>query len=141
MAKKIAAVVKIQVPAGEAKPGPPVGPSLAPYGINIMEFVKQYNARTEDKKGTIIPVEITVYEDKTFTFITKMPPASDLLRKAAGVEKGSGKPNQQKVGRITREQLRQVAQIKMPDTTARDLDGAMRVLEGTARSMGIEIVD
>lgn len=140
MAKKVMAIVKLQIPAGKAVPGPPVGPSLAQYGINIMEFVKQYNARTANQVGAIIPAEITIYEDRTFTFVTKMPPAADLLRKAAGVEKGSGEPNRKKVGQVTQAQIREIAQMKLPDLNANDLDAAVKIIEGTARSMGIEVV-
>lgn len=140
MAKKVMAIAKLQIPAGKAMPGPPVGPSLAQYGINIMEFVKQYNARTADQVGTIIPVEITVFEDRTFTFVTKTPPAADLLRKAAGVDKGSGEPNRKKVGQITQAQLREIAQTKLADLNANDVDAAANIVAGTARSMGIEIV-
>ena len=140
MAKKVMAIAKLQIPAGKAMPGPPVGPSLAQYGIHIMEFVKQYNARTADQVGTIIPVEITVFEDRTFTFITKTPPAADLLRKAAGIDKGSGEPNRRKVAQITKDQVREIATAKLQDLNANDVEGAMRIIEGTARSMGIEIV-
>ncbi len=140
MAKKVVAVVKLQCPAGKATPAPPVGPALGQYGINIMEFVKSYNERTAAQVGTVIPVEITIYEDRTFTFVTKTPPASDLLKKAAGVTKGSGANRREKVGRITVDQLREIAQTKMPDLNANDIEAAMRIIEGTARSMGIEIV-
>ncbi len=141
MAKKVVAVIKLQIPAGKATPAPPVGPALGQHGLNIMAFCKEYNARTAGMAGSIVPVEITVYEDRSFTFVTKTPPAGDLLRKAAGVEKGSGDPNRKKVGRITRQQLREIAQTKMPDLNARDLEAAERIIAGTARSMGIEIVD
>lgn len=141
MAKKVVAVIKLQIPAGKATPAPPVGPALGQHGLNIMAFCKEYNARTANMVGSIVPVEITVYEDRSFTFVTKTPPAGDLLRKAAGVEKGSGDPNRKKVGRITRQQLREIAQTKMPDLNARDLEAAERIIAGTARSMGIEIVD
>ncbi|MGB9723705.1 MAG: 50S ribosomal protein L11 [Chloroflexia bacterium] len=141
MAKKVVAVIKLQIPAGKATPAPPVGPALGQHGLNIMAFCKEYNARTASMAGSIVPVEITVYEDRSFTFVTKTPPAGDLLRKAAGVEKGSGDPSRKKVGRITRRQLREIAQIKMPDLNARDLEAAERIIAGTARSMGIEIVD
>ncbi len=140
MAKKILAVVKLQIPAGKATPAPPVGSSLGPYGINMMEFIKSYNERTASQVGSIVPVEITIYEDRSFTFVTKTPPASELLRKAAGVEKGSGAPNKQKVGKITIEQLREIARTKMPDLNANDEEAAMKIVAGTARSMGIEIV-
>ncbi len=140
MAKKVMAVAKLQIPAGKAMPGPPVGPSLAQYGINIMEFVKQYNARTADMVGSVVPAEITIYEDRTFTFVTKTPPAADLLRKAAGVDKGSGEPNRKKVAQISKAQVREIAQLKLPDLNANDVDAAMKIIEGTARSMGIEVV-
>ncbi len=141
MAKKVKAIIKLQIPAGKASPAPPVGPALGQHGVPIMEFVKKYNAATADKVGMIIPVEITVYTDRTFTFITKTPPASDLLKKAAGVEKGSGEPNRNKVGRVTRAQIREIAELKMPDLNANDIEAAMRIIEGTARSMGIEVVE
>jgi len=134
------AVAKLQIPAGKAMPGPPVGPSLAQYGINIMEFVKQYNARTADMVGSVVPAEITIYEDRTFTFVTKTPPAADLLRKAAGVEKGSGEPNRNKVAQVSKAQVREIAQLKLPDLNANDVEAAMKIIEGTARSMGIEVV-
>lgn len=140
MAKKILAVVKLQIPAGKATPAPPVGSSLGPYGINMMEFIKSYNERTASQVGSIVPVEITIYEDRSFTFVTKTPPASELLRKAAGVDKGSAAPNRQKVGKITVEQLREIARTKMPDLNANDEEAAMQIVAGTARSMGIEIV-
>lgn len=140
MAKKVLAVVKLQIPAGKATPAPPVGPALGQYGINIMAFVKEYNAQTANQVGTIVPVEITIYDDRSFTFVTKTPPASELLRKAAGVEKGSGQNRRVKVGRITREQLLEIAKIKLPDLNTKDLEKAARIIEGTARSMGIEIV-
>ena len=139
MAKKIKAVIKLQIPAGKANPAPPVGPALGQHGVNIMAFCKEYNARTAGQAGSIIPVEITVYQDGTFTFITKTPPATDLLKKAAGIEKGSGEPNRVKVGIITRQQLREIAELKMKDLNARDLISAERIIEGTARSMGIQI--
>ncbi len=141
MAKKVVTVIKLQIPAGKATPAPPVGPALGQHGLNIMAFCKEYNARTAGMAGSIVPVEITVYEDRSFTFVTKTPPAGDLLRKAAGVEKGSGDPSRKKVGRITRQQLREIAQTKLPDLNARDLEAAERIIAGTARSMGIEIVD
>jgi len=140
MAKKIAAVVKLQIPAGKATPAPPVGPALGQHGVNIMEFCKSYNERTAKLAGTIVPVEITVYADRTFTFVTKTPPASVLLRQAAGLEKGSGEPNKTKVGSVTRKQVREIAERKMPDLNAATVDAAMRMIEGTARSMGIEVV-
>jgi large subunit ribosomal protein L11 len=139
MAKKVVATIKLQIPAGQATPAPPVGPALGQHGVNIMEFCKAFNARTQDKVGLIIPVVITVYADRSFTFITKTPPASVLLKKAAGIEKGSGEPNRVKVGKVTREQIRQIAEAKMADLNAKDLDAAIRMIEGTARSMGIVI--
>ncbi len=139
--KKIKAVVKLQIEAGKANPAPPVGPALAQHGINLMQFCKEYNARTASMAGNIIPAEVTIYQDGSFTFVLKTPPTPDLLRKAAGVEKGSSEPNRSKAGRITRAQLREIAQMKMRDLNAVDLEGAMRQIEGTARSMGIEIVD
>ncbi len=141
MAKKVKAVIKLQLPAGKATPAPPVGPALGQHGVNIMAFCKEYNARTANMAGSIIPVEITVYTDQTFTFVLKTPPASDLLKKAAGIEKGSSEPNRQKVGKVTREQIRQIAEMKMKDLNAYDLEAAMRMIEGSARSMGIEVVD
>ena len=139
MAKKVRAIVKLQVPAGKATPAPPVGPALGGHGINIMQFVKEYNERTADQAGFIIPAEITVYEDRSFTFVIKTPPAADLLRKAAGVEKGSGVPNKNKVGTVTRDQVREIARTKMKDLNAYDEETAMHMVEGTARSMGIEV--
>lgn len=139
MAKKIKAIVKLQVPAGKANPAPPVGPALGQYGVNIMEFCKQYNARTAEQVGTIIPVEITVFDDRSFTFITKTPPCSTLLIKAAGVEKGSGEPNVTKVAKISKKQVEEIAKVKMPDLNANDLAGAVKIVEGTARSMGIVV--
>jgi large subunit ribosomal protein L11 len=136
VAKKVRAIVKLQIPAGKATPAPPVGPALGSHQINIMGFVKEYNERTAAQVGTIIPVEITIFEDRTFTFITKTPPAADMLRKAAGVAKGSGVPNKQKVGQVTRAQIREIAETKLKDLNAVDLEGAMRMIEGTARSMG-----
>lgn len=141
MAKKVKAIVKLQIPAGKANPAPPVGPALGQHGLNIMAFCKEYNARTSSMIGSIIPVEITVYQDQTFTFVTKTPPASDLLRKAAGVEKGSGEPNRNKVGSVSRDQVREIAELKMKDLNAVDIEGAMRQVEGSARSMGIRVVD
>ena len=140
MAKKVKALIKLQVPAGKANPAPPVGPALGQHGVNIMDFVKQYNERTADKMGMIVPVEITVYEDRSFTFITKTPPAKTLLLKEVGLPKGSGEPNTRKVGKVTKEQIRKVAEIKMPDLNANDIDNAMRIIEGTARSMGLIVV-
>ena len=139
--KKVKAVVKLHIEAGKANPAPPVGPALAQHGINLMQFCKEYNARTASMVGNIIPAEVTIYHDGSFTFVLKTPPTPDLLRKAAGVERGSGEPNRQIVGRVTREQIREIAQIKMKDLNAVDLEGAVRQIEGTARSMGIEIVD
>jgi len=141
MAKKVVGIIKLQIPGGQASPSPPVGPALGQHGVNIMEFVKAFNARTQDKVGTTVPVIITVYADRSFTFITKTPPASELLRKAAGVEKGSGVPNREKVGKVTWKQIEEIAKIKMPDLTAADMEAAKRTIAGTARSMGIEIVD
>lgn len=141
MAKKIKAIIKLQIPAGKANPAPPVGPALGQHGLNIMAFCKEYNARTSSMMGSIIPVEITVYQDQTFTFVTKTPPASDLLRKSAGVEKGSGEPNRNKAGTVTRAQIREIAELKMKDLNAVDIEGAIRQIEGSARSMGINIVD
>lgn len=141
MAKKIKAVVKLQIPAGKANPAPPVGTALGPHQINIMAFCKEYNARTQAQMGSIIPAEITIYTDQTFSFVTKAPPASDLLKKAAGLAKGSGVPNRDKVGTITRSQVREIAQTKMRDLNAIDLEGAMLQIEGSARSMGIIVKD
>ncbi|GAB6273425.1 MAG: 50S ribosomal protein L11 [Peptococcaceae bacterium] len=139
MAKKITAIVKLQVPAGKATPAPPVGPALGQYGVNIMAFVKEYNERTASQVGTIIPVEITVYEDRSFTFICKMPPASILLKKAVGLEKASAEPKSKKVATISRVKVREIAETKLPDLNVRSLEAAMRIIEGTARSMGIEV--
>ncbi|HLU27089.1 MAG TPA: 50S ribosomal protein L11 [Glycomyces sp.] len=141
MAKKVVGFVKLQVPAGAANPAPPVGPALGQHGVNIMEFCKQFNARTQGQAGLIIPVEITVYADRSFTFITKTPPAAVLLRKAAGLEKGSSAPNRDKVGQVTRKQVREIAELKLPDLNAAGVESAMRMIEGTARSMGIQVVD
>lgn len=141
MAKRVMAVIKIHIPAGQASPAPPVGPALGQHGVNIMAFCKDYNARTAKQAGMIIPVEITVYQDRSFTFVTKTPPASDLLKKAAGIEKGSGETPREIVGSVTRQQIREIAQLKMKDLNALDLEGAERIIEGTARSMGIEIED
>src|SRR5437016_4778175 len=137
--KKVVAVVKLQIPAGKATPAPPVGPALGQHGVNIMEFCKSYNEKTAKQVGTIVPVEITVYADRTFTFVTKTPPASVLLKKAAGLEKGSGEPNKKKVGKVTHRQIREIAETKLADLNTKDLDAAMRMIEGTARSMGIEV--
>ncbi|GAB4247391.1 MAG: 50S ribosomal protein L11 [Thermoleophilia bacterium] len=139
MAKKVRAIIKLQIPAGQASPAPPVGPALGQHGINIMEFTKAYNAQTQDMMGTIVPVEITVYEDRSFTFITKTPPAAVLIRQAAGIEKGSGVPNREKVGKITTDQLREIAETKLADLNANDIEGAMQIVAGTARSMGVVV--
>ncbi|MGQ9518295.1 MAG: 50S ribosomal protein L11 [Anaerolineae bacterium] len=141
MAKKVKAIVKLQIPAGKANPAPPVGPALGQHGVNIMAFCKEYNARTASMAGSIVPVEITIYQDNSFTFVLKTAPTPDLLRKAAGIEKGSGQPNQVKVGKVTRAQIREIAEIKMRDLNTTDLEAAMRMVEGTARSMGITVVD
>ena len=140
MAKRVRGYVKLQIPAGKATPAPPIGPALGQHGVAIMEFCKQYNERTQSMAGQIVPVLITVYEDRSFSFVTKTPPAADLLRRAAGVEKGSGQPNTATVGRVTGDQIREIAEVKMRDLNAVDLDGAVKQVEGTARSMGIEIV-
>jgi large subunit ribosomal protein L11 len=137
--RKVSAVVKVQLQAGQATPAPPVGTALGPHGVNIMDFCKQYNAATDSQRGNVIPVEITIYEDRSFTFITKTPPAAQLILKAAGVEKGSGTPHTTKVGSVTRDQVREIAQTKMPDLNAKDLDAAEKIVAGTARSMGIEV--
>jgi large subunit ribosomal protein L11 len=137
--KKVKTVIRLQIPAGKATPAPPVGTALGPHGINIMEFCKAYNERTAPQAGSVIPAEITVFEDRTFTFITKTPPAGDMLKKAAGVEKGSATPNRSKVGSVTRQQVREIAETKMLDLNANDIDHAMRIVEGTARSMGISV--
>ena len=139
MAKKVKAIIKLQIEAGKANPAPPVGPALGQHGVNIMAFCKEYNARTANMVGSVIPVEITVFVDNSFTFVTKTPPAYDLLRKAAGVEKGSGEPNRVKVGSVTQQQIREIATLKMRDLNAIDIEGAMKIVEGTARSMGIEV--
>jgi large subunit ribosomal protein L11 len=141
MAKKIKAIVRLQIEAGKANPAPPIGPALAGHGINIMAFCKDYNSRTANRPGEILPAEISVYTDGSFTFVLKTPPAAVLLRKAAGVDKGSGVPNREKVGNVTRTQVKEIAQLKMKDLNAIDLEGAMRQIEGTARSMGITVVD
>jgi large subunit ribosomal protein L11 len=135
--KRVAALLKLQIPAGQASPAPPVGPALGQHGVNIMDFVKAYNAATESQVGTIIPVEITIFEDRSFTFVTKTPPAAVMLRQAARIEKGSSEPHTTKVGTVTRQQVRQIAETKMPDLNANDVEAAMRIVEGTARSMGI----
>jgi len=139
MAKKVITQIKLQIPAGKANPSPPVGPALGQHGVNIMEFCKAFNAKTQNQEGLIIPVVITVFADRSFTFITKTPPASVLLKKAAGLVKGSGEPNKNKVGKVTPAQVREIAQTKLPDLNANDLEAAIRIIEGTARSMGIEI--
>jgi len=141
MAKRVKAVVKLQLNAGKANPAPPVGPALGQHGVNIMGFCKEYNARTQDKLGQVIPAEITIFQDGSFTFVLKTPPAADLLKQAAKVQKGSGEPNRNKIGTVTRDQLRDIAQTKMQDLNAYDIDAAMRMVEGTARSMGINVVD
>mgnify|MGYP001095085673 CR=1 FL=1 len=139
MAKKVKAIVKLQIPAGQANPAPPVGPALGQHGINIMAFCKEYNERTKSQTGSIIPVEITVYEDRSFTFITKTPPTTDLLKKAAGIEKGSGDAGRTKVAKLSRDKIREIAQTKLQDLNAADIEAAMRIVEGSARSMGIEV--
>ena len=138
MPKKVRAIIQLQIEAGKANPAPPVGPALGQHGVNIMAFCKEYNARTQDKAGFVIPVEISVFEDRSFTFITKTPPASTLLKKAAGIDKGSGEPNIEKVGKITQQQLKEIAEIKTPDLNAIDIEAAMKIIAGTARSMGLE---
>lgn len=140
MAKKVRAVIKLQVPGGKATPAPPVGPALGQHGVNIMAFVKEFNERTSSQAGYIVPVDMTIFEDRSFSFITKTPPAADLLRRAAKVEKGSGVPNVEKVGRVTQEQVREIAEMKMPDLNANDVEAAMKIVAGTARSMGLEVV-
>ena len=140
MAKKIMTQIKLQIPAGKANPSPPVGPALGQHGVNIMEFCKAFNAKTQDKDGLIIPVVITVYADRSFSFITKTPPAAVLLKKAAGIVKGSGEPNKTKVGKVTADQIQEIVQTKMPDLNANDTEMAARIIEGTARSMGIEVI-
>jgi large subunit ribosomal protein L11 len=140
MAKKVLTLIKLQVPGGAANPAPPVGPALGQHGVNIMEFCKAFNAQTQDQAGRIIPVEITVFEDRSFTFITKTPPAAVLIKELAGIEKGSGEPNREKVGRITRQQARDIAETKLQDLNASDLDQAAKIIEGTARSMGVEVI-
>lgn len=141
MAKKVKAIVKLQIPAGKANPAPPVGPALGQYGVNIMEFCKNYNEKTAHQSGTIVPAEITIYEDRTFSFICKTPPASTLLKQAAGIEKGSGEPNKNKVGKIKKTKIQEIAKVKFADLNAIDLNGATKIIEGTARSMGIEVID
>jgi large subunit ribosomal protein L11 len=139
MAKKVMALIKLQIPAGQATPAPPVGPALGQHGVNIMEFCKAYNERTQAQSGNVVPVEITVFEDRSFTFITKTPPAAQLLLKAAKVDKGSGVPNRTKVGSVTKAQVREIAELKMEDLNAIDIDGASKIIEGTARSMGLVV--
>jgi len=141
MAKKITGFIKLQIPAGQANPSPPVGPALGQHGVNIMEFCKAFNAKTQDKMGYIIPVVITVYADRSFSFITKTPPASTLLLKALNIDKGSAEPNRNKVAKITQDQLKEIAETKMPDLNAMDIEAAKLIIAGTARSMGIEVVD
>ena len=141
MAKKIQAIVKLQLPAGKANPAPPVGPALGQHGVNIMGFCKEYNARTSNRMGEILPAEISIFTDGSFTFILKTPPASVLLKKAAGVDKGSGVPNREKVGKVSRKQVREIAELKMKDLNAIDLEGAMRQIEGTARNMGLTVTE
>ncbi|RMH11631.1 MAG: 50S ribosomal protein L11 [Gemmatimonadetes bacterium] len=139
MAKKVIGFIKLQVPGGQANPAPPVGPALGQHGVNIMEFCKQFNAKTQNQAGVLIPVEITVYADRSFSFITKTPPASFLIKRAAGIPKGSGEPNREKVATVTRSQLKEIAELKMPDLNTTDVDAAIRMLAGTCRSMGIEV--
>jgi large subunit ribosomal protein L11 len=141
MAKKVVAVVKLQCPAGQANPAPPVGPALGQHGVNIMEFCKTFNARTQDKQGLIIPAVITIYSDRTFTFELRTPPAAVLLKRAAKLEKGSGDPSRVKVGQVTKAQVREIAQLKLPDLNANDVESAMRIIAGTARSMGLDVVE
>jgi large subunit ribosomal protein L11 len=140
MAKKVLTVIKLQAPAGQASPAPPVGPALGQHGVNIMEFVKAFNAQTASQQGTVVPVEITVFEDRSFTFITKSPPAAVLIKKALGLDKGSAEPNRTKVAQITQAQLREIAQVKMEDLSANDVEQAAKIIAGTARSMGVEVV-
>ena len=141
MAKKVVALIKLALNAGKANPAPPVGPALGQHGVNIMAFCKEYNAKTADQAGMVIPVEISVYEDRSFTFVLKTPPASVLIKKALGAERGSNEPNKKKVGALTRDQLREIAQTKMPDLNANDTDAAMKIIEGTARNMGVTVKD
>lgn len=141
MAKKVVAVIKLAIAAGKANPAPPIGPALGQHGVNIMMFCKEYNAKTSDQAGLVVPVEISVYEDRSFTFILKTPPASVLIKKAAGIEKGSGEPNRTQVGQITKAQLQDIAQTKMPDLNANDIEAAMNIVAGTARNMGVAVVD
>lgn len=139
MAKKVTAVVKLQINAGKATPAPPVGSTLGPYGINMMEFIKTYNERTASQVGSIVPVEITIYEDRSFTFVTKTSPAGDLIKKALGIKSGSGTPNKSKVGKLTQAQLEEIAQVKMPDLNANSMEAAKKIIAGTARSMGVDV--
>ena len=139
MAKKVMTIIKLQIPAGAANPAPPVGPALGQHGVNIMEFCKAFNAQTQAQSGTIIPVEISVFEDRSFTFITKPPPAAVLLREAAGIDKGSGEPNREKVATVSRDKVREIAELKLPDLNANDVEAATKIIEGTARSMGIDV--
>jgi len=139
VAKKVMTIIKLQIPAGAANPAPPVGPALGQHGVNIMEFCKAFNAQTQAQSGTIIPVEISVFEDRSFTFITKTPPAAVLLREAAGIDKGSGEPNREKVATVSRDKVREIAELKLPDLNANDLEAATKIIEGTARSMGIDV--
>jgi len=141
MAKKVVAIIKLALPAGKANPAPPVGPALGQHGVNIMMFCKEYNARTSDQPGMVIPVEISVFEDRSFSFILKTPPASVLIRKAAGIERGSNEPNKKQVGTITKSQLQEIAQTKLPDLNANDIDAAMKIVAGTAKNMGVKVVD
>lgn len=141
MAKKVVSLVKLQIPAGGASPAPPVGTALGPHGVNIMQFVKEFNAKTADQAGMLIPVEMTVYQDRSFTFITKSPPASVLIKKAIGIDLGSGEPNEKKVGKITKDQLREIAEVKKEDLNAASIETAMSMVAGTARSMGVEVID
>ncbi len=141
MARKVVAVIKLAIPAGKANPAPPIGPALGQHGVNIMMFCKEYNARTADQAGLVVPVEISVFEDRSFTFILKTPPASVLIKKAAGIEKGSGEPNRTRVGQITKDQLQEIAQTKMPDLNANDIEAAMKIVAGTARNMGVTIAE
>jgi len=140
MAKKIKTIIKLQVPAGQANPAPPIGPALGQHGLNIAEFCQRFNEATKSKMGEVTPVEITVFEDRTYTFITKTPPAAELLKKAAKIEKGSGETLKKKVGKVTKAQIREIAEKKMPDLNAKDIEGAMRIIEGTARQMGVEVI-
>ena len=139
MAKKVLTLIKLQIPGGQANPAPPVGPALGQHGVNIMEFCRQYNEQTQQQSGQVIPAELTIYEDRSFSFITKQPPAAELIKQAAGLEKGSGEPNREKVGRLTQDQVRRIAEQKMADLNANDVDAAMKIVEGTARSMGVEV--